>query len=129
VTPHDRMKATLYFAGGLIGVLGIAHSYVGERHLLKRVARRARLPRLVGRVAVTRRTLQVVWHLFTVACFGLAGVIFALAAYGGVRTQARFFSLTFVAEGVLLLAMARTRLLGWVAMCFLCAALTWIMFP
>ena len=73
------MSYPLTAAAVLTILVGIAHSYLGERYILVRLMRREDLPRLFGSDWFTRRTLRFGWHLTTVAWFGLAIVMLILA--------------------------------------------------
>ena len=126
----DNMSALVLVAASLAILLGVAHSYLGEQYILIRLFRRADLPILFGGQAFTRHTLRFAWHLTTVAWLGFAGLLFQLASPsgGGVRTQARVISITFMASGVVSLFGSRGRHLSWVVF-FLIAGLTWLAFP
>ena len=65
------MNGALLAAAALAVVLGIAHSYLGERFILVRLFRRADLPKLVGSAELTKQTLRLAWHITTVLAFGL----------------------------------------------------------
>ncbi len=71
----------LILAAVLMFVTGIAHSYLGERYILIRLFKRDGLPKIFGSTAFTTGTLHFVWHLTTVAWWGLAWLI--LIAAGG----------------------------------------------
>ena len=71
----------LILAAVLMFVTGIAHSYLGERYILIRLFKRGDLPKIFGSTAFTTGTLRFVWHLTTVAWWGLAWLI--LIAAGG----------------------------------------------
>ncbi|MGB4115047.1 MAG: hypothetical protein WBK51_00700 [Polaromonas sp.] len=71
----------LILAAVLMFVTGIAHSYLGERYILIRLFKRDDLPKIFGSTAFTTGTLRFVWHLTTVAWWGLAWLI--LIAAGG----------------------------------------------
>ena len=71
----------LILAAVLMFVTGIAHSWLGERYILIRLFKRDGLPKLFGSTAFTTGTLRFVWHLTTVAWWGLAWLI--LIAAGG----------------------------------------------
>lgn len=66
----------LILATILLLVMGIAHSYLGERYILVRLFQRENLPKLFGGTAFTVGTLRFVWHLTTVAWLGLACLTF-----------------------------------------------------
>lgn len=64
----------LYAAAALMFVTGLAHSYLGERYVLMRLQRDS-LPKLLGSTEFTAGTLRFVWHLLTVAWWGLASLV------------------------------------------------------
>src|SRR5512134_332912 len=110
------MNALLLIAATLVSLLGMAHSYLGERYILVRLFRRAELPSLFGGQAFTRRTLRFAWHLTTVAWLGLAGVLVVLASPSdgeGLR-QAQVISATFAVSGMVSLFGSRGRHVSWV---------------
>ena len=72
----------LYFAAILLLATGIAHSYLGERYILVRLFRRDDLPKLFGGTAFTTGTLCFAWHLTTVAWWGFAYMLVAIAGPG-----------------------------------------------
>lgn len=67
----------LQLATALFIATGLAHSYLGERYILGRLFARAGLPKVLGSTAFTKGTLRFVWHLTTVAWWGLAYLVFA----------------------------------------------------
>ena len=69
----------LIAAASLAFLIGLAHSYLGERYILIRLFRRE-LPRLFGSDDFTKQTLRFVWHLTTVSWWGLAAILVALQA-------------------------------------------------
>ena len=77
------MNISLLVAAVLLLLLGLAHSYLGERYILIRLFRRENLPRLFGSDEFTRRTLRFAWHLTTVVWVGVAALLVRLAGVGG----------------------------------------------
>ncbi|MCH8620433.1 hypothetical protein [Undibacterium sp. TS12] len=73
------MNYALYLAALLIFIVGLAHSYLGERYILIRLFRRGDLPKIWGSADLTRQTLRLAWHITTVAWLGLAAVLLNLA--------------------------------------------------
>jgi hypothetical protein len=69
----------LYLSALLFVVLGVAHSYLGERYILTRLFRVPGLPSLSGSVRYMQRILRLAWHVTSVAWFGLAGIIVLIA--------------------------------------------------
>jgi hypothetical protein len=73
------VNVSLLLAAGLVLLLGLAHSCLGERYILIRLFRRSDLPHLFGSDLFTRRTLRFAWHLTTVAWWGLAALLLVLS--------------------------------------------------
>lgn len=67
----------LALAAALLAGVAVAHSYLGERHILIRLFRRGDLPNLFGSDVFTRRTIRFAWHLTSVAWLGFALVLLA----------------------------------------------------
>ncbi len=68
-----------YIASSLLILIGVAHSYLGERYILTRLFRRDNLPKLFGGTAFTKNTLRFAWHLTTITWFGFALILIQLA--------------------------------------------------
>lgn len=70
------MSGNAIAAVALIGFLGVAHSYLGEKYLLARLLKQ-NLPRLSRDRddAFTKQVLRFAWHLTTVAWFGLGLIV------------------------------------------------------
>lgn len=116
-----------HLAVALILALGIAHSYLGERYILRRLFRREELlPKLFGTTAFTAGTLRFVWHLTTVAWFGIAAVI-VQAANPSVGSGAvlRTFAVLALASGLFPLWFTRGKHLSWVVFFGVAALLGW----
>ncbi len=79
------MEFYLIIAGILTFIIGLAHSYLGERYILIRLLQYSELPKLFGDDSFTRQTLRFAWHLTTLAWWGLAVILFV--------TSGLFFSL------------------------------------
>ena len=111
------MDGLLFFAAFLAAALGLAHSLLGERYILRRLFRRSDLPRLFGGTEFTTRTLRFAWHITTVAWFGFAGLL-VFAGGGGFTTSGmlQVTGVTFLASGVLPLVLTRGKHLSWVVL-------------
>lgn len=117
----------LYLAAALLLVVGIVHSYLGERYLLQRLFRRCELPPLFGSSEYTRRILRFAWHLTTVAWLGLAGVLLLLAhPPASPRAIALVVSATFLVHGISALAGARGKHLSWIPFFAVSALAGWV---
>jgi hypothetical protein len=126
------MNALLIAAASLTILVGLAHSVLGEKYILKRLFRRTELPHLFGSDWFTRRTLRFAWHLTTVAWWGfgmmlilltgssqlvsadvilmpIAGVFLLSAILAGVFTRGRHLSwVIFLVIGGVALYLATT---------------------
>jgi hypothetical protein len=113
-------------AAVLIALVGLAHSYLGERYILIRLFRRGNLPDLFRKADFTRRTLRLAWHITTLLAFGFAALLLVLASRNvdEIRPLARIISATFALSGLLSLVVSRARHLSWIAF-FAVAALVW----
>ena len=121
------MNTSLLIAAVLAVLLGVTHSYLGERYILIRLFRRGDLPRLFGGVEFTQQTLRFAWHLTSVAWVGFAGLLATLASspQGTGRTQAQVISVTFALSGALALIGSKGRHLSWIVFLAI-AGLVWL---
>ena len=120
----------LYFiiAAVLALAIGFAHSWLGERYILRRLFRRQNIPHLFGSDDFTKRTLRFAWHITTVAWFGEAALLLILAASpldASARLLSRVIAATFLAGTVVALVGSRGRHLSWVVF-LLIAGLVWM---
>jgi len=69
----------LYLGSFLAVIIGLVHSYLGEKYILIRLFQRDNLPQLLGGDWFTKRVLRFAWHLTTVAWAGFAAILFVLA--------------------------------------------------
>ena len=102
--------------------VGVAHSYLGERFILRRLFRRPDLPPLFGSDVFTRRTLRFAWHVTSIAWWGLGAVPLLLAAEASSRTIGAAVALTFGATGVVTAVASRGRHLAWIVFLTIAAA-------
>lgn len=109
------MSTTLYVAAALAFLVGVAHSYLGERYVLTRLFRRSDLPHLFGSDVFTRRTLRGAWHLTTIAWWGCAALflVFACANCEPVSDSLRILSLVFLFSAIATGVGSRGRHLAW----------------
>jgi len=105
--------------------IGIAHSWLGERFIIRRLLRRTDLPELFGDDSFTRQTVRFAWHLTTIAWFGLAAVLVMLSgAVVGIRvSDGVVFAVaqTFIMSAVLALILTRGRHLSWIVFAVIAA--------
>lgn len=109
------MKVALYLAAFLTIAISIAHSWLGERYILRRLFRRQDLPAILGSSEFTVRTLRFAWHITSVAWSGFAAILVLLAhpPMSG-RDVGAVIAATFVLHGAGALVGSRGRHLSWV---------------
>lgn len=105
----------LYVAAVLIAALGIAHSILGERYILRRLFRRG-LPKLFGGDEFTKRTLRFAWHFTSVLAFGMAALLVQLSGPVSSPALAATIGWTMVVSGLLPLFHTRGRHLSWLVL-------------
>ncbi len=119
----------LYLAALLLVALGIAHSYLGERYILIRLFRRNDLPKLFGGTAFTTATLRFAWHVTTVAWWGFAYMLAAVAGPGLDSSHAvKAIAATAFVSGFFPLVFTKGRRLSWIVF-FAVAALALASLP
>ncbi len=120
---------SLLIIGAILAVLvGLAHSYLGERYILIRLFRRTNLPKLFGSDSFTKQTLRFAWHLNTIAWVGFASAILmgiVIESPGQVSAILKAISFTFLASSVVTLAATRGRHFAWIVFLAI-SILVWI---
>src|SRR5882762_9311633 len=129
------MNAYFVFAALIAFILGVVHSYMGEKYLVSPILRSEHLiTALSGSVGLKKVALRVCWHFATIAMWGAATTLVVLSSLPFNRTSmvvVRIISLTFVAYTLLvfltpgLRLVYLTRHLAWVAFLAI-AALSWL---
>ena len=110
------MNSWLMVAGILSVLIGIAHSYLGEKLVLRPLFRRGELPKLLGSSDFTRQTLRFTWHLTTVLLCGIGFVIIMLSLSPVAAHTAwilRVFATTFAVCSLISLGGARGKHFSW----------------
>ena len=108
-------KGMLLFGALLLLIIGLVHSYLGEKYLLIRLLRRDNLPKLLGSDWFTKRVLRFAWHLTTIAWWGFAAVLYVLSS-PNVNIQNDILiivSIVFFFSGILALLFTRGKHLSW----------------
>lgn len=102
--------------GGVLAILlGLVHSYLGEKYILIRLFK-GKLPHLLGSDWFTKRVLRFAWHLTTVAWFGFASILFILARKS-VYNQEQILitiSIVFLVSGLLSALFTKGKHLSWI---------------
>ena len=112
-----QMAIMLYGAALLLLMLGLAHSWLGERYLLQRLFRNTEaLPKLLGGTSFTKNTLRMVWHLTTVAAFAFALLLLQIARQASAAEMANLVGGALLVSGLLPLVITRARHLSWLVL-------------
>jgi hypothetical protein len=99
----------------LLLIIGIIHSYLGEKYILIRLFRRDDLPKLLGSDWFTKRVLRFTWHLTTIAWWGFAAILYVLSN-PSVNIQSNILiiiSVVFVLSGIVSFLFSRGKHLSW----------------
>ncbi|MCK6264712.1 hypothetical protein KP803_15640 [Vibrio sp. ZSDE26] len=109
------MASILYLAAFMLVVVSFAHSYLGERFILSRLFKRNNLPKILGSVDFTKRTLRFAWHLTSVAWLGLAGIVVALAQPEfSKHLVGQIIAITFTTHFLVALLESKGKHLSWI---------------
>ena len=109
------------FAALLLLAVGLAHSVLGERLILRRLDRQS-LPPLRGSGGVTKRVLRFAWHVTTLAWWGFAALL--LARFASVEASLQIVAATFAVTAAVIATSSRGRHPAWLV--FLAVAvLSW----
>lgn len=104
----------LLAAAILVLAIGVIHSYLGEKYILMRLFRQP-LPKLFGDDTFTKRTLRFVWHLLTVAWFGLAALLILLSLCELSTSNAlNVIGTTFAVTALTAFVASRGKHLSWI---------------
>jgi hypothetical protein len=99
------MNAYFVFAALIAVILGIVHSYMGEKYLVSPILRSEHLSSVLsGSVSLKKVALRVCWHFATIAMWGTAATLVFLSSLPLSRISlvvARIISLTFAAYTIL----------------------------
>ena len=101
-------------AAGILVVLALAHSLLGERFIISRVLKRDGLPKLFGSDAFTKQTLRYCWHLTTIIGLGIAFLLIQLGEGAPAVALVRTLAFTMLLAAVLAVVVTRGRHLSWV---------------
>ena len=111
----DEPMSALHIAALLLVLAGIAHSYLGERHILIRLFRHPDLPKLFGGTEFTKRTLRLAWHVTSVLWWGFAAMLAMLAQSEPTRRSVGLITgITFLVTAFGILLWSRGRHLAWI---------------
>lgn len=110
------MEPALLVSAGLAGLLGIAHSVLGEQRLLGPLLAPDQRVGLLAKSGFARNILRFAWHLTSIAWWGLGAVLVAVAVAAPGRTEANVLMAvagTLAVSGLLILAISKGRHFAW----------------
>ena len=109
------MNTILIISSSLAFLIGVAHSVLGEKFILKRLLYLSDLPQLLGSDWFTKRTLRFAWHLTTIAWWGYAGILLSFSTSISVRTIVlMIISAVFLLSSMLSGMFSRGKHLSWI---------------
>lgn len=108
-------QVLLFVAAAVVFIVGMAHSIMGERGLVTPLLNSGRQPQSKHGQAYMRAVVRGAWHLTTVLCWALAGVL-VLAARQKLQSEhvALMFGWLFMVLSVASLILARGRHPSWI---------------
>lgn len=112
-TLKTMVTIALIAAAVLIAALGVAHSILGEKHIINWLLTHD-LPRLFGGTSFTAGTIRFAWHITTVLFLGLASVVLVVALGATAATVLVVIGVTFLLSAVLPIWFTRGRHISWV---------------
>ncbi|PCK32700.1 hypothetical protein [Pseudoalteromonas piscicida] len=108
-----------------IFLIGLVHSFLGEKYILIRLFKRDNLPHLFGSDWFTKRTLRFAWHLTTIAWWGIAVMLLLLSWQVEGAQLLLVMAATFALSGLVALIASRAKHFSWVVF-FTIAALLYL---
>ena len=107
---------SFYTAAALLAAIGLVHSVLGERYVIKRLAGTEGLPRLVlGGKELMVPVLRFAWHLTTIAWFGMAAILVLMARESlSIASAAHAVAATFLLSAVIAGVASSGRHYSWI---------------
>lgn len=97
----------LYLAAALTIFIGLVHSYLGDRWLIRPILKLETLPIILGSRRATEHTLRFAWHITSLAWWGMAGLMVIMVTRPDMTYQAALwmFIIVFGLSGIIPLAL------------------------
>ena len=113
----------LLIAAALTVLVGLAHSWLGEKKILRPLLKLDGLPAILGGVHHTKMTLRVAWHVLTLVWCGLAAMMVYLHVFSAGADIAFLWmtSAVFGVSGMVSLIAGRGAHLSWIAFLLIAA--------
>lgn len=115
-------------AAALAALLGVLHSFLGEKLVLGPLSNHPQIPPLIGSRRFMTRVLRFTWHLTTILLFGLATITALIARPGAgevERAIAGLLALTYLGSSLIALVGSRGRHFSW-GVFLVCAVCMWL---
>jgi len=104
-------------AAVLLILIGIVHSWLGEKYILIRLFRRDNMPHLFGSDIFTKQTLRFAWHITTIAWWGFALILLFMGnafSWEIIIPFNQIISITFLLTALLAGFYTRGKHLSWI---------------
>lgn len=99
----------------LTAVLGVAHSILGEKHIIRWLLAHD-LPHLSGSTSFTAGTIRFAWHMTSLLFLGLSGVLLVIASGAPASAVLIVIGCTFILGAALPIWFTRGRHISWVVL-------------
>ncbi len=104
----------LQTAATLLFLIGLIHSYLGERYILVCLFRNGKIPHLFGGDLFTKGTMRFAWHMTTLAWWGFAWLLLAVASGSDIQQAVlQTITMVFLLTGLLAFGFTRGRHISW----------------
>jgi uncharacterized membrane protein HdeD (DUF308 family) len=120
----------IYFlsAAGMTLILGLIHSFLGEKLIITPLLKLDNLPHILGSDFLMKRTLRFAWHLMSIAVWALGAILVVLALVPLGVTDIfilHIIAATFLVSGIVSLVVAQGRHFSWYSFLFMAGLIWW----
>lgn len=100
-------------AAFILVLIGLAHSFLGEKYILIRLFKRDNIPHLFGSDHFTKGTLRFCWHIMSLTVFGFAAILFHVQSLNAYILNV--IGVVFVGSAALSIYFTKGKHLSWIA--------------
>jgi hypothetical protein len=118
------MNPLLAIAALLALSTAIAHSWLGERWIIRPVLAIPDLPKLLGSRRGMKKVLRFAWHVTSLFWAGMAAILFHYSRAAKDETVLQIVTVIYILSAVITAAVSRGRHYAWVVFTAI-AGLTW----
>ena len=119
-------QTLLIIAASLTIFIGLAHSILGERYVFAKLFSLDSLPEINGSQLFTKRLLRWAWHITTLAWWGFAAILIAVANDYGQREILIITALTFASSALVSAISSRGWHLSWIVFLSIAAICSYV---